>query len=70
MAATYDIVSQVPRTRIDPGGTPTQTVLITFKTKPSGQVGQVDVPASMYTIDEVDRLATVKAALIEAVQAL
>lgn len=70
MAATYEIVTQVPRTRIDPGGTPTQTVLVTFRTKPSAQVGQVDVPMSAYTIDEVDRLVTAKAALIEAVQGL
>lgn len=70
MAATYEIVSQVPRTRSEPGGMFTQVIQVTFKTKPSGQVSMVDVPAQMFSVDEVDRLVAAAADTIERVQHL
>lgn len=70
MAATYEIVSQTPRTRAEGGSTFTQVVVVQFRTKPSGQIGSVEIPAQVFTPDEVDRLVSARAELIEAVQAL
>lgn len=70
MAATYDIVSQTPRTRSGVAGQFSQVVEVTFRTKPSNQPGMVDIPATAYTPDEVDRIVSRQAELIETVQAL
>jgi hypothetical protein len=70
MAANYVIVSQVPKTRAKPGGLFEQVMQITFTTKPSDQVGTVDVPIRMYAADEVDKIVAQQAATIEAVQHL
>lgn len=70
MAATYEIVAQTPRTRSDVGGQFSQVIEVTFRTKPSNQPGMVDIPAQMFTPEEVDRVVAQKADLIERVQAL
>lgn len=70
MADTYEIVNQKPRSRSEPGGLIQNVVAITFKTKPSGVVGIVDVPETVYSADEVDKIISAKAALLETVQNL
>lgn len=70
MAATYDIVSQSPRVRSEVGGQFSNVIQVTFRTKPSNQPGMVDIPETMFTPDEVDRVVGLAAANIEAVQAL
>lgn len=70
MAETYEIVSQVPRTRSEPGGLFSQVMMVTFRTKPSRQTGSLDVPMAMYTASEVDRLVGAAARQIEEIQAL
>lgn len=70
MADTYEIVSQVPRTRMLPGGQYGAVTFVTFKTKPSGIFGSVDIPAQVFSVDEVDRVVRTQAKLLEDVQAL
>lgn len=70
MAATYEIVSQVPRTRMLPGGQYGAVSFVTFKTKPSGIIGTVDIPTQLFSVDEVDRVVSAQAQLLEQVQAL
>lgn len=70
MASTYTIVSQAPKTVMLPGGTLVPSIVVTFTTKPSEQSGQVTIPASQYTADEVDRLVSEQAKTIEEIQNL
>jgi len=70
MADTYEIISQTPRTRSAVGGVFQNVTVITAKTKPSEQIFTVDIPDTVYSIDEVDKALCAKAALIEAVQKL
>jgi hypothetical protein len=70
MATTYEIVSQIPRTRSMPGGQFETVMNVTFRTKPSRQVGSIDVPSAMYNASEVDRLVAEAAQQIEEIQAL
>lgn len=70
MADTYEIVSTAPKTRADPGGQWSNVVAVVFQTKPSGQVGIVDIPETAFTPAEVDRIVAPLAANIEAVKNL
>lgn len=70
MAATYEIVNQVPRTRSVAGGQFSDVMVVTFTTKPSGIGGTVDIPVQTYGTAEVDKVVSARAALLEAVQAL
>lgn len=70
MAETYDIVSLQPRTRAVPGGTFQNVVTVTFVTKPNGITGMVDIPEQAFSTEEVDKVVTPKAAILEAVKNL
>lgn len=67
MADVYEIVRAAPRTRAEPGGAFTQVQLVTFRTKPSGYIGTLEVPDAAFTPEEVDRLVREKTAVLEAV---
>jgi hypothetical protein len=70
MAATFTITGIVPKTRSAPGGLFTSVQQVTFTTKPSEITGVIDVPSQTFTPDEVDRLVSEQAKLLEAVKAL
>lgn len=70
MADTFEIVTQRRRVEPIPGGLFGRVVDVSFRTKPSGQVGMVTVPDTDEGIATVAELVRAKAALIEATQAL
>lgn len=70
MADTYKIETQRPATRAQLGGGFANVIEVVFTTKPSGIEGKVDVPATMFSPDEVDKIVAAQARVIEAVQAL
>ena len=70
MAATFEITSITPTQRADPGQGFVNVKRITFKTKPAGVVGTVDIPESAFTVEEVDKIVAAEAALLESVKNL
>lgn len=70
MAETYEIVTVAPRTRSEPGGQFVNVQSVTFKTKPSGLTGMVDIPAQVFSATEVDRIVVPLARELEAVKNL
>ena len=70
MADTYDIVTIQPRTRSDGGNVFRRVQEVTFRTKPSGIVGTLDVADADLSPDAVDELVKARAALLEQVKAL
>jgi len=70
MAATYTVTTQTPTTDIGPNGTVEQAMQVTFRTHPSNVIGRINVPMSVYTRDEVDKIVSAAAQVIEDVQAL
>lgn len=70
MADTYKIETQRPATRALLGGGFANFIEVVFTTKPSGIEGKVDVPATMFSPEEVDSIVAKQARVIEAVQAL
>lgn len=70
MADVYEITNQTRATDVGADGTIVPVWKVTFTSKPSGTVGSVSVPASMYSADEVDRLVRAQVAVVEAVAKL
>lgn len=70
MADLYAITSQAPTTDIGPTGSVVQAMQVTFLTKPHEVQGRVIIPMSLYTRDEVDKVVSAAARVIEDVQNL
>jgi hypothetical protein len=70
MADTFEVLSTAPKTRVEPGGQYVNVVTVVFRTKPSYQVGVVDIPESAFTPDEVTRIVEPAAANLEAIKNL
>lgn len=70
MNELYTIVSQVPRTIAVPGGVFSDVIVVTFTTKPSGQVGKVTIPVQAYNAQAVADQVSAQAQLLEQIQAL
>jgi hypothetical protein len=70
MADTFEVLSTAPKTRVEPGGQYTNVVTVVFRTKPSGQVGVIDIPEVAFTPGEVAKVVGPAAANLEAVKNL
>lgn len=68
MAATYEIISQVPTTDVNSSGRVERATEITFRTKPSHQVGRVVIFESAYTPEEAAARVSAAVQVIETVQ--
>jgi hypothetical protein len=70
MAESYTVISQTPTTMIQPGAGAVPATDITFVTKPSDIPGRVQIPKSIFSVREVDKVVRAEAAILEAVQNL
>lgn len=70
MADVYDVTGQTQTSILDPGGTVTPAIQVTFTSKPSGVISSVRVPLTSYSAADVDRAIRAMVKTIEDVQAL
>lgn len=67
MAERYDITGQRPSSQVNDSMRVEYTYEVTFRTKPSGYTGIIQVPVSQYNPDTVHALVDALAANLEAV---
>lgn len=67
MADNYDITGQRPSSRVSPDMRIEDTYTVSFRTKPSGYVGVVQVPVGQYNPDYVHQLVDAQARNLEAI---
>lgn len=65
----YEVVSQTEGLDITNPAAPVKVMQIAIRTKPSGVLLTVDVPLSDYTADNVKRILTERASVVELVHA-
>jgi hypothetical protein len=69
MAANYTVVSQKQTVSVA-NGTFTPVMQVTFTSNATGAVGEVDVPLTQYSVDNVKALIEARVAIMDAVHAL
>jgi hypothetical protein len=70
MADAYTVTKQTPTTIITANRDAVPGTAIEFVTKPNSIPGRVEIPKSIYSVDEVDKVVRAEAAVLEAVQNL
>jgi len=70
MAEHFKIVSQTPRSEVQPGGAIVPVIDVTYTALPSNQSGKVTIPQHAYSAAEVARVVGRAAQVLNDVQAL
>lgn len=70
MAENYQVTHVAPTVIEDHHGRPVRGQVVTFKTRPTGMVGEVRVPDEDFTLENVHDRAARAAALLEDVKGL
>lgn len=70
MAEHYDVIGQRQTSIIDATNRVVEVMRITFQTKPTATIGEIDIPLSLYDAMTVDALVSQRVAQIESVNQL